>query len=323
MSSMIHLAVGRLEIDWGQNWSFSDHSALFQADADVKDIPYYYLEDKPDFLGQYRPIIELKKGLSKPLVQVIDRINLLGHTFSQCEQEFKYLAAQNQFDSTRFTFSQLRDALATIDVNAISPDHGEGGEDFGKFFRRQLAPRLGLMPHFDAAPRGLLFDASEGMENLSAYTVLHLMALNPQARDLPVQWSFLDIEEGGYARQEDFVRPLDPMNRFLIVTEGSSDAAILRKGFEILRPHIADFFKFVDMEEGYPFSGTGSVYRFVQGLISISVQNNVLVLFDNDTDGVWNYNRARELKVLPNMRILKLPDISFQTIPNYWSERRI
>ena len=40
------------------------------------------------------------------------------------------------------------------------------------------------------------------------------------------------------------------------------------------------------MEEGYPFSGTGNVFRFVQGLISIAVQNQMLVLFDNDAEGL-------------------------------------
>jgi hypothetical protein len=41
MGSMIHLSVGRLEIDWGKNSGFTDHSGLFQA-TDVTDVPYYY-----------------------------------------------------------------------------------------------------------------------------------------------------------------------------------------------------------------------------------------------------------------------------------------
>lgn len=39
MGSMIHLAVGRLEIEWGKNEGFRDHSALFQGEADVADVP--------------------------------------------------------------------------------------------------------------------------------------------------------------------------------------------------------------------------------------------------------------------------------------------
>src|ERR1039458_9204593 len=44
MGSMIHLAVGRLEIDWGKNFGFTDHSALFQI-SDLAKVPYYYAEE--------------------------------------------------------------------------------------------------------------------------------------------------------------------------------------------------------------------------------------------------------------------------------------
>jgi HEPN/Toprim N-terminal domain 1 len=82
MGSMIHLAVGRLEIDWGENEGFRDHSALFQGEPDVTDVLYYYAgeEDGTDFEGEkkWKPVIEHKEGLSKPLRLVVDRLKLLG-----------------------------------------------------------------------------------------------------------------------------------------------------------------------------------------------------------------------------------------------------
>ncbi len=316
---MIHLAVGRLEIDWGKNQGFRDHSALFQGERDVADVPYYYVGDEEgkDFEGQtkWKTIIEFKEGLSKPLPLVIDRLNLLGHTYEQCEKEFTFLARLNNFDDSHFTFAALRDVLAAVDVTSLSADYGEGGEDFGKFFRRELAPRLGLDELLRAQPMEF-HSISEAMENVSAYTVLHLLARNPHAASLPVQWAFNDIDTGGYARRDDFVRTLHPRDRFLIVTEGSSDAAILRHALKLLRPHVSDFFDFVDMEEGYPFSGTGNVFRFVQGLISIAVQNKILVLFDNDAEGLSNYRRCKALNVPANMCILSLPDLPlFKAFP--------
>jgi hypothetical protein len=280
MGSMIYLAVGRLEVCWGKNSGFVDHSALFQA-GDLSQVPYYYKGKEnavPNGEPDWEVITELKDGLSKPLWQVIDRINLLGHTRAVCEHEFASLA----------------------------PNYGEGGEDFGKFFRREILPRLKLKGG-GPDPMGLS-GISEGMENLTSYTILHLLADNPSARALNVQWAFNDVEDGGWARREDFVRPLDQTHRFLLVTEGSSDAAMLRKAFALLRPHIADFFDFVDMEEGYPFSGTGNVYRFIQGLISIRVLNSVIVIYDNDAEGRANYDRTLELNVPSNMAVLKLPD---------------
>lgn len=106
-----------------------------------------------------------------------------------------------------------------------------------------------------------------------------------------------------------------------MVTEGSSDAAIIGKAFQLLKPHIADFFDFVDMQDGYPFSGTGNLFRFVQGLVGIRVLNNVLVVYDNDAEGVANFHRTRALNLPANIRGIKLPDLDcfegFSTIgPN-------
>jgi hypothetical protein len=116
------------------------------------------------------------------------------------------------------------------------------------------------------------------------------------------------VLNGGWANRNDFVRPLDKSEEFLVVTEGSSDSRVIGNAFRILHPHIADFFRYVDMEEGYPFSGTGNLYRFVQGLVSIGIQNNVIVVFDNDAEGVASFDRCSKLNIPSNMRILKLPD---------------
>ncbi|HYG89161.1 MAG TPA: HEPN/Toprim-associated domain-containing protein [Azospirillum sp.] len=93
MGSMIHLAVGRLEIDWGKNSGFTDHSALFQP-GDLAQVPYYYVKEDggtyTDTAGEERYELEVvyKDGMSKPLWQVVDRIELLGHTLAHCEREF-------------------------------------------------------------------------------------------------------------------------------------------------------------------------------------------------------------------------------------------
>ena len=312
MGSMIHLSVGRLEIDWGKNSAFNDHSALFQA-TDVANVPYYYVDPETPYKDdssddEYNVITEMKRGLSKPLSQVVDRINLLGHTLECAHHEFQFLSRLNEFDAEKFGFSQLAEALATVDVSSISADYGDGGEDFGEFFRRYIYDRVGLQ-RIVGDPHYVRFNIGTAMENLSAYTVLQLLAQNPSARDLPVTWQFADVEDGGWAERREFARPLDPTNRFLIVTEGSSDAGILRHALKLLKPHVSDFFYFVDMDEGYPFTGTGNLHNFAKGLISISIQNDVIILYDNDAAGVFSFSRTAGLNVPANMRILRLPDL--------------
>ncbi|MFO1018397.1 MAG: HEPN/Toprim-associated domain-containing protein [Hyphomonadaceae bacterium] len=307
MGSMIHLAVGRLEIDWGKNHGFTDHSALFQGEADVQQVAYYYAGDERDD-GTYDVVVEYKEGLSKPLHQIVDRLNLLGHTIESARREYSYIAELNSFDEKSFPFEKLQSALAAVDVASLSPDYGEGGEDFGKFFRRQIAPRLNLQTTD--------WNAELGMENISAATILQLLANNSGARDLAVTWTFSDLEEAGWETRDTFVRELVASDRFLVVTEGSSDAAILGHALHLLTPHTADFFQFIDMEEGYPFSGTGNVVRFVQGLISIGILNRVIVLFDNDAEGVASLRRCQAMNLPDNMRVLKLPNLAeFSAFP--------
>lgn len=310
MGSMIHLSVGRLEIDWGKNVSFTDHSQLFQP-CDLAQVPYFYVDENDPYnedKDEYNLVTEMKDGLSKPLDQVMERLDLLGYTMNYAQHEFKHLSRFYDFDSHKFSFEQLAEALATVDVRSISADYGDG-ESFGKFFRRYLFDRIGL-ERLVGDPEYVRFRAGECMESLSAYTILQLVSQNPHAQGLPVSWQFADIEEEGWASRDEFIRPVNQHNRFLIVTEGSSDSKIIRHALNLLKPHVADFFDFVDMNEGYPFTGTGNLYNFTKGLIGISVQNNVVILYDNDAQGVSSYNRSVKLNVPRNMRILKLPDLS-------------
>ena len=320
MGSMIDLSVGRLEIDWGKNYGSADHSPLFQP-SDLAQVPYYYVDrDHPNNKGggehEYHLDTVLKDGLSKPLDQVIERINLLGYTMNYARREFGYVAQLNDFDSQKFSFEQLEKALVTVDVHSISADYADVPER-GRFFRRCIFDRLGLAKIVDD-PDYVRFQVGEAMENLSVYTILQLLAQNPSVRGLPVSWQFADLEHEVGVRRDQLIRSLDPQNRFLLVTEGSSDANIIKHAFSLLKPHIADFFDFVDMNEGYPFTGTGSLHNFTKGLISISVQNNVVIVYDNDAEGVFNFNRTVKLNVPDNMRILKLPDLpefqNFNTI---------
>ncbi|WKL56554.1 HEPN/Toprim-associated domain-containing protein [Asticcacaulis sp. ZE23SCel15] len=308
MGSMIHLSVGRLEIDWGKNSGFSGHSSLFQK-GDKGLVPYYYVDeaDRLNNDGGYNLVRVDREGLSKPLSRVVDRLKLLGCTDAWARQEFAYFTSLNESDTNAFTYEHLALALATCDVEDMSADYGDG-EDFGKFFKRHLFDRLGLDGIVDDADH-VRRSAAEAMENLSAYTVLHLLANNPRASQLPVTWQYADVLEGGWARPELFEGGPSANERFLIVTEGSSDATIIRHGLELLYPHLADFFQFIDMKEGYPFTGIGNLCNFAKGLVSIGYPNYILFLFDNDAEGVAGFERARRFSLLSNMRAVKLPDL--------------
>jgi hypothetical protein len=315
MGSMIHLTLGRIELDWGKNSGFQDHSALFRAE-DLTQVPYFYaggahdleyarlplIQKREDF--QYRLITEMKEGYSAPLHVVAKRLLLLGHTEAFSRHEFEVLH-DAWSDNHDLNFDELKEVLGTADFSdAVFQTH-LGSESLAEFLAERVLPLMGAR-FADRLRCHPMSDA--GVEGLTPYSVLLLLSDNPTARDLPVTWQFADVEDGGWVPRTQFSPSPSQSERFLIVTEGSSDVRILRHALALLRPELSDFFDFVDMEENYPFSGTGNLYNFVRGLISIRIQNNLVVIFDNDSEGVFNWERSTKLNVLDNMRILKLPD---------------
>lgn len=84
----------------------------------------------------------------------------------------------------------------------------------------------------------------------------------------------------------------------------------------ILRPEIDDFFRFIDVKEGHPFSGAGSLVKFAEGLAKIDVHNQVVFLFDNDGEGFDACRRIKTLSLPLNMRAIMLPEVDqFRTFP--------
>jgi hypothetical protein len=71
MGSMIRLALGNLEVDWG---NFIHHGPLFRSN-DIRDVPYHYYDVDTD-----QPISEMKEGYSRSLRRIVKRIDLLGYT---------------------------------------------------------------------------------------------------------------------------------------------------------------------------------------------------------------------------------------------------
>jgi len=308
---MIRLALGNLEVDWGKNINFIHHGVLFQP-HDVCSVPYHYYDEDAE-----RPIIEMKEGYSRPLGKIVKRIELLGYTLDHAEEAYAGLLELHGLDQSVLPFTTFFDSLMHVDVTDVSP-HYEDDHDFGEFFAREMLRRFNIViPRDEKLGFRRDFDVGQMMENFHPWLTLRLLAENPKNLNVPVVWGFADVVEGGWISREGAVAELPAASRYLVVTEGSSDAKILKHALRLLRPETADFFRFVDMEEGYPFSGTGNLHKVCQGLVSIGVLNRVLIIYDNDAEGVARYFSTSRLAMPHNMRVMKLPGLpdfqSFET----------
>ena len=136
-----------------------------------------------------------------------------------------------------------------------------------------------------------------------------------------VAWQYGPLVHAGWATEGEFVSGARRAETFLIATEGSSDVHILKYALALLRPGIADFFRFIDVSERHPFSGTGNLVKFAEGLVKIDVQNQIVFLFDNDAEGLDAHQRLSTLTLPPNMRRVMLPEMeAFRTFPTQGPE---
>jgi hypothetical protein len=120
-----------------------------------------------------------------------------------------------------------------------------------------------------------------------------------------------DVLKSGWIGDDldDLYEGLADTDRYLIVTEGSSDTSILQTSLALVHADVADFFDFIDMSENYPFTGTGNLFRFCQGLATIKIQNNILVVLDNDRAGLEAFQRIGKISLPANMRLACLPQL--------------
>jgi hypothetical protein len=305
MGSVVTLGLGRLEVDWGKNWNYSNHSKLFLP-SDKKPVSHYYVdEDDRD-----RIVEEFKPGLSRPLRSVKRRLELLGYTLVEARRHYDDDEAKipDFYEQPDVTFDVFARALRAIDVQKVTLDPYFEDHSLGDFAARSILSD----PEFTKTEKNLesltRFDG-QFFENLDPYVTLRLLAENPANLDIDVQWRFADIVDSGWADEASLYEGLPDADRYLIVTEGSSDGAIIRSAIELLRPDVADFFEFVDMSENYPFTGTGNLYRFCQGLAQIKIQNRVVVVFDNDSAGREAEEKVAGLSLPRNMRVIRLPNL--------------
>lgn len=314
MGSMIPLGVGRMEIDWGKNNVFRNHSSLFKTE-DIKSIPYYYVDEDGT------PITELNEGYSRKLSSIKRRLDLLGYTIQSIEKLYNQTLNEcSEFGLTfDLSFNDFATLLKEINVERINTpkyavEYDENGYDFGEFVRRCIFPEKEIYSRLLATSGGdkrkLDYHLEDFFENIDPYIILRLLAENPSCTELDVYWSFFDVLEGGWAKREDIIKPLSNREKILIVTEGSSDSFIIKRAIDTLYPDISDFFQFIDMQENYPFTGIGNLYNFCCGLMKIGVNNNIIVIFDNDTAGNEIYDKMMKLPQLENLLITKLPECS-------------
>ncbi|WP_257168178.1 HEPN/Toprim-associated domain-containing protein [Bradyrhizobium sp. SRS-191] len=331
MGTEITLDVAGVIVTYSKNHRGIDHGSLFQ-ERDRKAIRSdqlnydWYKEEGEDPTPS-------EMAFTRPLKHVVPRLELLGFNLERVRREYDAVAQDwleerqslrddddepvpDLMSFTEFCTFVTAHALDGLDDTFISGTDNVSEEKIrGRFSGMQ----------FERIPRCRPYDVHAYSERsffgglvdiLHPYSVLRLFADSKANEDAPVVWQYGPLLQNGWATEREFVPQARRTETFLIATEGSSDVHILTHALALLRPGIADFFRFIDVSESHPFSGTGNLVKFAEGLAKIDVQNQVVFVFDNDAEGLDAHQRLSTLTLPANMRGIMLPELEeFRSFP--------
>jgi len=331
MGTIISLDVAGVELISSKNHMGIDHGSLFQR-SDRKplrsdQIDYEYFERERE------DPTAMEMAFVRSLKDIVPRLELLGFNLAHVKLEYDAVAknwleqlsamAEDEDEDlpALMSFEEFREFALCYPLESLDPTYVGGFDDKSKSkvterFREVSFERIpGYSSHEISAYSERSFFGG-AVSILNPYSVLRLLADGKENQGAQVVWQYGPLVEGGYANSEDFVPEARRPETFLIATEGSSDVHVLQRALTLLRPEIQDFFRFVDVSEGHPFSGTGNLAKFAEGLAKIDVQNQVLFLFDNDAEGVEACRRVSKLTLPTNMRGGMLPELdAFRNFP--------
>lgn len=321
MGTVIYLEVGGVSLDWAKNGMGVDHGALFQ-ESDRTRRPLEDNDLEPVNDQNLEPSIA-EAAFARLLERVVPRLNLMGYTLERARAEYdacvadandiKERLALDQSAPDMMTFDEYCEflcqfPLAELDDTYIEYDTKDRDERArGRF--AALDEQIERIPvRSDSSSywsEKTYFGARCFV--LSPYSILQILARCPCNRCVEVVWQYGPMVESGWLAEESYVPGATREERILIVTEGSTDSRILNHAIGLLRPDVADFFRFIDADLTHPFWGTGNLVRFAEGLLRIDVLNRIVFVLDNDAEGVDAFNRIRKLGLPSNIRCMTLP----------------
>lgn len=326
MGTSIELCIGDVSLSYSKNVMGIDYGFLFQGGdlfrRKTDSIDYGYYEEHREEQGG---LDEAEELFARTLSRILPRLDILGFTLEAARAEYQAVVAEAvEMDSyakleeqknkylTFEEFCNLACCYPLSDLKSGYIEHDTPDRD--TLSQGRFAAEIDTFERIPGTDNSNFYRSETSFLSarvciLSAESMLQVFALNAANAEVEVAWAFGPIVHAGWVQREAFQPGARQKQKILIATEGASDARIIRRSLDILRPEVADFFHFVDVDERHHFWGTGNLVKFAEGLLRIVVLNQVLFVFDNDAEGVDAFRKLENLKLPANMRAMLLPDL--------------
>ena len=95
----------------------------------------------------------------------------------------------------------------------------------------------------------------------------------------------------------------------VIIAEGGTDIAVLKRSLARLHPYLTDYVTFFDYDGSSADGGADYLVKFLRAFAATRMNTPILAVFDNDAAGNDAFSRATRLALPNNIRVTRLPDI--------------
>jgi len=266
-----------------------------------------------------------------PVSIVGDRLDLLGYTReTACEAFAAYVEGErDQYErwserppdgiepSTpaimREHWERSRDLLSKLTVDSWLQGLREiraSGLKPNRYGRYEGPPENSLLGH-------MLSHEWYGFPGPDLNVALRL-ALEVCPHSQSLLYDVTDLVSSGYLSPEDDLieqstgiaaEDYQANSKIIVLTEGRTDAEILRESLVVLYPHLADYYSFMEFDLAKVGGGAGNLANIVKSFAGAGISNRTIAVFDNDTAAAASLKALERVTLPLHIRTLRLPDV--------------
>jgi len=264
--------------------------------------------------NRHGPEDRIRYEYAVPARAMRERLDVLGFTAERSERDFQDgldagierieeygLEFNDNLSLLReYSLKGWKDAIATMARSGVNYwDDAKLWKDH-PVIHRILAKDDYTLMHFGSHYRYLIRDA--------------VVAL-PEAAEIILDLT--DVIHAGYynedqpvaaAAREAILAAHPVVEPIVILTEGSSDTRIIKSSLEVMYPHLAELYTFLDFEEVRAEGGADHLCKIVRAFAGARLRTRMVALFDHDTAGHAALASLNSIPVPSNIRLMTLPD---------------
>jgi hypothetical protein len=266
--------------------------------------------------------IEVAYGYQTTVQIAIERLEIFGYSLDKTKKDF--------IESKDKEIQELTSFLEFPDTNSMNRYYTDKitlleSSNFNDFMKAFIEIRTKKVPNYET-------DKDYGISKLAQYLIDDGWFLNFPCSDFEFYYrAFLEscdkdafviqditevVNAGYYEHKEKVITSLmEKQEKITILTEGPSDINILSKSIQLLYPYLFDYYNFKDFKVSNASGSAHQLFLEVKALIAINHKEKVIALFDNDGEGIKQFNELNKINIPDNFVVLTYPNITL--LENY------